>query len=300
MVCRRLRCLGVVAERVVSTLKENLPYISGYPGGLTVLMSVYAGDTSALFKLAVESVYSNTVQPDDFLLVVDGPVPVELDAVIADLKERYPLRIKRLQKNGGLRNALNCGLALIETTWVARADADDINLPKRFECLLAAIRLYGGNLDLIGSAIREVDYDMQTIAERKLPAGQKEIIQFAARRNPFNHMTVVYRLSLAKQCGGYPDLYLKEDYGLWAKMLSAGARVRNLETVLVNATTGKDFYRRRGGWKSALAELRLQRLLVETGLKPKWLAVADFLMRSAVLLSPPAIRRVVYLKMLRS
>lgn len=273
---------------------------SGYPGGITVLMSVYARDNPSLFRRAIASVYANSVLPDDFVLVVDGPVPDELGKVIAEINEQYPLRIHHLPRNGGLRNALNSALALINTTWVARADADDINHAERFAVQLAAIEAFDGELDLVGSAIQEADHDGTPIAVRRMPVKQVDILKFAKRRNPFNHMTVIFRLVLALECGGYPSLHLREDYGLWALMLAKGAKALNIPEVLVTATTGKEFYVRRGGLRSALAEYDLQKLLCKAKIKSIWLAGFDCMVRSAVFIMPPMFRQYIYSKFLRT
>src|SRR5579859_2986747 len=98
----------------------------------TVLMPVYGGDTPERFDRAVDSVYENSLLPDAFCLVVDGPVSPELDLRIAAFAERRKPSLIRLRQNMGLATALNAGLAEIETEWTIRADADDINLLDRF------------------------------------------------------------------------------------------------------------------------------------------------------------------------
>lgn len=93
----------------------------------------------------------------------------------------------------------------------------------------------------------EVDRTGRPIAIRKVPSTEKEIRKFICHRNPFNHMTVAFRRSIVSDLGGYPDIFLKEDYALWACMLSRGVKMTNLEYILVNATAGSEMYRRRGG-----------------------------------------------------
>lgn len=45
-------------------------------------MCVYGKDHPKWFKIAVESVLNQSAKPSEIVLVVDGPVPPELDAVI--------------------------------------------------------------------------------------------------------------------------------------------------------------------------------------------------------------------------
>ena len=156
----------------------------------------------------------------------------------------------------------------IRTTWIVRADADDYNLPQRFRRLAELVRSTP-DIDLVGSAVLEIEADGTPVALREMPAQHADILRFITRRNPFNHMTVVCRHSLVAYCGGYPDIYRREDYALWAKMVKAGARCANLTEVLVHATAGKDMYRRRGGLRYVLAERDLQNLLVQIGVKSR-------------------------------
>jgi glycosyltransferase involved in cell wall biosynthesis len=262
----------------------------------TVLMAVYHRDDPELFELAVNSVFSNTVKPHDFILVVDGPVGVELARVILALERSFPMRIFWLPKNGGLANALNVGLSYVRTEWVLRADADDYNLPYRFERQLTFME---EGVDLFGSAIVEVDKDGQHLGYRVPPCDWSSIRRFAKLRNPFNHMTVGFRVELARRCGGYPNIHLKEDYGLWASMMMNGAKVANSPDALVEATAGRDMYIRRGGWKYAKAEIELQSHLMHCHIKSLFSACVHGGLRAIVFLAPGRIRGFIYEKVLR-
>ncbi|AUJ65724.1 hypothetical protein B9057_15065 (plasmid) [Aestuarium zhoushanense] len=270
-----------------------------FPGGFTVLMAVYHRDSPALFRMAVESVFSNTLQPDAFILVVDGPVSGALEQEIESLKGSFAITVHCLDENIGLAGALNEGLALVATEWILRADADDYNLQHRFSAMAKALAASADRLDLFGSAIVEVDHDGTKLATRRTVENHKDIRKFASKRNPFNHMTVAMRAALARSAGGYPDIFLKEDYALWASLLKLNARTANLPDVLVRATTGRAMYGRRGGLKYALSEIRLQRHLVRCNLKGYSAALVDGLMRSAVFLIPSSLRAFVYTRFLR-
>ena len=114
----------------------------GFLGGFTVLMAVYRSDDLGLFERAVKSVYANTVRPDAFVLVVDGPVPEALHNAIMHQQAKYGLEVLYLPTNVGLARALNAGLMRVHTKWVVRADADDYNVRDRF-ALQAAVMQSG-------------------------------------------------------------------------------------------------------------------------------------------------------------
>lgn len=268
-----------------------------FDGGLTVLMAVYQADDPDLFERALASVYANTLQPDEVLLVVDGPVPSSINGTIDRYVQERGLTVLRLATNGGLANALNKGLKRIQTVWVARADADDFNMPERFERQARAIA-EGGSIDIVGGNILEVERNGTVLAERRVPPDHARIVRYARTRCPFNHMTVVYRHAMVMAVGGYPTL-AKEDYGLWASLLAYGCRAANVPEILVEATAGREMYRRRGGLRYARAEFELQRFLVGKGLKSPLAAVAHGMSRAAVFVLPNRIRGLLYERLLR-
>lgn len=202
------------------------------------------------------------------------------------------------KKNIGIAKALNKGLRLIRYPWVVRADADDFNLKYRFEYLAKAIKK-NPNVDLIGSFILEVGENGEHIAIRSVPLAHKDIIDFLPYRNPFNHMSIAYRLKNVIKVNGYPDIYQKEDYALWATLISRGAIAANIHHVLVHATAGTSMYQRRAGVKSILSEVRLQKILVKFGFQNIVLALVIFMIRSIILILPNFIRGYIYEKFLR-
>ena len=216
----------------------------GFPGGFTVLMALCGKKDPDLFTKALASVFDNDLKPDHMVLVVDGPVDIALGQRVMAAEIDYAVEIIRLEKNQGLATALNTGLKHIRTEWIVRADADDYNLPQRFRRLAELVRS-NPELDLAGSAVLELEMDGTPVAVRDMPLQHDEILRFMKRRNPFNHMTIACRRSLVEYCGGYPDIYGREDYALWAKMVKTGARCANLPQALVHATGGNDMYRRR-------------------------------------------------------
>ena len=54
----------------------------------SVLMSVYHKENPEYLRAAMNSIWEQTVKTDDFVLVCDGPLNPELDAVIAEMQER--------------------------------------------------------------------------------------------------------------------------------------------------------------------------------------------------------------------
>ena len=87
---------------------------------------------------------------------------------------------------------------------------------------------------------------------------------------------VFSKTKLIKSVGGYPNIYLREDYGLWVKLSKEGAIFHNIDEVLVHVNGGKSLYKRRSGFKNAIAEYKLQILLYQCKIKPFLLFIILF------------------------
>ena len=258
-------------------------------------MAVYYKDDAALFKSALQSILNQTSRENELVLVEDGPIPKSLSDVIDTFRTRINIVSVSLAKNSGLAEALNKGLDYITTDIVFRADADDINRPRRFEIQIDYI-LKG--YDLVGSAIQERDNGFD-VAIRTVPLSASKIKNFLKYRNPFNHMTVVFRKSTVLKCGGYPKIFLKEDYALWAAMLARNAKVINLPEILVDANAGHLMYKRRGGLAYVYSEIQMQKYLYNCGFKSMAECLFSGLIRSIVFLMPANLRGLIYLSFLR-
>lgn len=261
-----------------------------------VLMAVYSQDDPVLFNRALTSVYSNSLLPAQVVLVQDGPVGIAISDVITIFQNMPGFELIQLDQNRGLAFALNEGLKHLRHEYVFRADSDDINLFDRFEKQLPLI---ANGLDLLGSSVLEVDRQSKPLAIRMPPLDPCHIRSFLKWRNPFNHMTVVFRLSAVTRAGGYPIIHLKEDYALWATMISKGAICSNMPDVLVHACAGIDMYKRRGGIKYVRSEIAIQKLLIKLRLQTLFGGAIVGLLRSVVFLIPASFRGFIYENLLR-
>jgi len=263
----------------------------------SVLMAVYFRDDPLLVRSSLESIFLNTLQPTELILIQDGPVGAELTAVIEGCANRENFTLIKTPRNNGLAQALNTGLDHIKTEFVVRVDADDFNLPNRFAFQINQLQ---AGFDLVGGSILEVDNLNQPIAVRQPPLTQDDIRAQLPKRNPFNHMTVAFRTNFVRECGGYPDVFLKEDFALWATMISKGARVANTANILVHASAGIEMYQRRGGFRYVKSEVALQRHLLKNGVTTLPNAIVYGVLRSLVFLFPPLLRGWVYENFLRN
>lgn len=216
----------------------------------SVLMLVYKGEEPANFHEAIQSMLDQTVVTNDFVIVCDGPLTKELDAVLDAFVSRYPglFQIVRLPKNIGEGLAGNPGLQACRNELIAKMDSDDISVPDRCEKQLARFAA-NPQLALLGGVIEEFDNRTgKVISIRSTPLDNSGIRRFARRRSPMNNVTVMYRRTAALAAGGYRDLRRGTDYDLYLRMLIHGCYAENLPDTLVKVRVDVGDYRRRASW----------------------------------------------------
>lgn len=269
--------------------------------GFTVLLPVYIRDSPHLFEAALQSVFSNTLLPSEVLVLFDGPVEQSIVNICDRFKNTYKelLKIVSFDKNRGLATVLNDGVIMATNPWVIRADADDINTNDRFY-QLANYQAMHQDLDVLGSYINEFDPLNHSFLTRQVPLTHTEIFRSARFRNPINHMSVAFFKPAFLSVGGYPNIYLKEDYALWVLMLMNSFRFANIPLSLVTATAGKDLMKRRGGVKYLRSEFVLQRYFKQIRFKNTFVYLFDFALRSIVFAMPGMMRYLIYKVLLRN
>jgi glycosyltransferase involved in cell wall biosynthesis len=260
----------------------------------SLLVPVYHGDRPDYLRRAFRSaVDDQTVRPDEVVIVRDGPVGDELARCLSELQASSPVPVTLvpLERNGGLGPALDRGLAASRFDIVARQDADDVSMPRRFEVELPLME----DADIVGSGLLEFVADTgQTVGQRVPPTDLAQIQRYARMHDPFNHPTVVYRKTAVLAAGGYGDLPLMEDYALFARMLMGGARAVNVPEPLVFYRVGEAAFKRRGGRELLRSELRLQREFRRMGFTSRPQYLRNVLIRGGYRLVPWWCRRAVY------
>ncbi len=234
----------------------------------SVAMSVYKSDNAVFFSRALDSITeSQTVIPNEIVLVVDGPVSKEINDVIGKYTKKYGIfKVIRLKKNVGLGRALKVAIENSTYDLIARMDSDDISVPTRFEEQLRYFEL-NPETDVLGGDITEfIGEENNIVGKRVVPLTNDSIREFMKERCGMNHVSVMYKKEAVKQAGGYQDLFWNEDYYLWIRMWLNNAVFANIGSALVNVRVGEDMYRRRGGSKYFKSEKKLQDYMLKYGM----------------------------------
>ena len=213
-------------------------------------MSVYNKTLVDELKQSIDSMLNQTVLCNQFVLVEDGPININLESLIEDYSKKNEglFTVVKLKNNSGLGIALDAGLAECNNELVARMDSDDISLPDRCEKLL---NLFENNpkLALAGTNIDEFyDSPDNVVSSRVVPSDYENIVKFIKRRDPFNHPTVMFKKSEVIRCGGYGAVRWRQDFNLFSRMINMGCYALNIDESLLLFRSNEDNYKRRKSW----------------------------------------------------
>lgn len=267
----------------------------------SVLLSLYYKENPFFLHQSLDSIFNQTLPPDEVILVEDGPLTEELYTAVEKYSQDHPeMKVVPLPENIGLGRALNEGLKHCSHELVARMDTDDIALPDRFEKQISYMAAHP-ECDLLGGQITEFMEDETNIrCSRIVPCTHEKILARLKSRNPFNHMSVVMLRSRVIAVGNYLDWHFHEDYFLWIRMALAGCRFANLPDTLVNVRTGKEMYQRRGGWKYFKDAAALQKYMLDHNMVSPLKYMFNISIRFIThVLMPGKVKMIVYQKLLR-
>ncbi len=262
----------------------------------SILMTVYAAEQPDTFREAIAAGLSQSLRADDFVIVCDGPLTPELDAVLLEYQNAHPdlFQIVRLPVNQGVGTAANIGVDYCRHELIAKMDADDISFPDRCERQVRRF-LEKPELAVLGGQILEFVTDpAQPCSRRQVPCGNPEIRKFARKRQPFNNPSVMYRKSVIQQVGGIRPYSRGEDYDLYVRILHAGYYCENLDEDLVWVRIAGPEADRRVSFHTYKCFIQTRWNAFTLGFSSLW----DFLIacgaETVVYICPPGIQNFIY------
>lgn len=267
----------------------------------SVLLSVYIGESRKNIDLALESVFKQTLMPNQIVLVKDGPLTLELEEVIKKYEILYPniFDVVGLDINQGLGKALNIGLKYCKFDIIARMDTDDICYLNRFE---EQIQFMNSNRDIsvVGCVVQEFNKEPGDLRQfRKLPLTHKDLVKFSKYRNPLSHPSVMFKKKDVLAVGSYIDMPLFEDYYLWTRLIKNGFKIANMENVLLHFRIGNDMVGRRSGFSYFKKELFFLKTLKNLKVLNKAEYIKSIVLKAPLRLLPKSLLELIYKKLLR-
>lgn len=266
----------------------------------TCLMSVYNGEKPDYLACAMKSILNQTVPPREFLIIIDGPLRSELWDVLNRFEhDNSCIKIVPLKKNVGLWNALRVGVEQSAYDLILRMDSDDFSLSTRAEKQLACL-VKNPEIGCCGTNVEEFDAETNNvIAYVDLPCSDADVRNYARRRNPIRHPSLMYRKQDVLRAGNYQKMPFFEDYDLILRMLSSGVVVCNLPYPLVKMRVNNAFYERRGSVRYLRHMCRFRLACAKRGDVSAWQFITSVIPHAAVCIMPNFLRTYVYNKFLR-
>jgi glycosyltransferase involved in cell wall biosynthesis len=168
--------------------------------------------------------------PTDAELLVLDDASSDRTAEIASATGDARVKVFRSSAPSGVAGALNVLLMEARGDFVARMDADDIVLPRRFEFQLTQFRsaldiIFGGVVHF-GTRVR-IPYPSPPLALS--PSAFPSALLIG---NPVAHSTMMARRNLLLELGGYRQC-LAEDYDLWLRAAARGVQISRLALPVV-------------------------------------------------------------------
>ena len=259
----------------------------------SVLMSIYNKETSSNLEQCLNSLLTQTILPTEIVVVLDGNIRDELLLIL----KKYKVRIIKLKHHVGLAQALKIGVSKCKYDLIARMDTDDIALPNRFKLQIKQFQ-EDDTLALVGGQI--VEFDKKGLKNKRIvPTDYKDICIYSKTRNPFNHMTVMFKKNIIINVGNYEDIKGFEDYYLWIKILRSNYKVKNLNDILVKVRIDDNHKKRRGSLKYISYTYKFEKKLY----KQKYINLLQFitnlLIRFSISIIPNKLRVKFYDNILR-
>lgn len=197
-------------------------------GGADITVLIPAWQADATIGRALASVERQTLRPQSILVIDDGSDP----PLNVQHHGHVPLTLHRLAENRGSSAALNAGLALVTTPWVALLDADDEWLPEK---LARQVPLMD-EAELIATGLRFVDAEGHARLDVATePLSRDAMLASLLEDCVIGKPTVLARTGTLRALGGFDEsLAIGEDQQMWLR-IAEHHRIALVPDVLVLA-----------------------------------------------------------------
>ncbi|CAJ2377590.1 MAG: glycosyltransferase [Gammaproteobacteria bacterium] len=193
---------------------------------VSIVMAAY--NEEAHIADAIRSALAQTFGDFELIVVNDGSTDSTVE-IIRSFRDARILCIDN-RENKKLPAALNAGLGIARGKYIARADADDINVPRRLEMQVAFLEKHG-EIGVLGGAYLLLPPHKK--CARRFPKTHDECMRKLAHTPCVAHPTVMMRASALGNVRYNGDYILTEDFRLWVDLAKSGVRFANLPQVLV-------------------------------------------------------------------
>lgn len=223
---------------------------------ISVVMAVY--NAQLYLAEAIESILGQSVSDFEFLIIDDASSDGSKQIIEDYAKSDPRIRLISNPENLGLGASLQKGVEEASGDYIARMDADDISLPKRFEMQLAYLDLHPEILAL-GGDHELVDAQGKIFGELIYPKLPNRIRWNLLLGNGLiaTHPAVLFRKEFFEIYGDYADLRAAQDFDLWSRTLFAQPfPIANINEIVLH-------YRQTDGMITKVDRSRQEQIAIE-------------------------------------
>lgn len=198
------------------------------PPKISVLLPVHNAED--YLENCLDSLIGQTFSDFEIIAIDDKSTDNSLQ-ILKDYAQRdRRIRVFHNETNLKLAKTLNKGICLAQAPLIARMDADDIALPKRFEIQYEFMK-NNPDIDICGTWAQGF---CETNRRYSVPVDHNTIFSALPFFNPMLHPTVIMRTDIL-QNNLYNEAFDRtQDYELWARMLLTGvSKFHNIPKVLL-------------------------------------------------------------------
>lgn len=196
---------------------------------VSVIINAY--NVEPYLRECLDSVLGQTLDDLEVVFVNDGST--DATGAIAETYARRDARVRVVhnERNLGIPATINRALALSRGEFVAKADADDVSMPTRFEKQVAYLRAHP-EVVMVGSSWVWIDQEGRVLGPQQLRASNRQLAQQMRKRCVLVHTGVMVRGELVRRIGYREFFRSSEDYDLFLRLCDHG-EIAVLPEVLV-------------------------------------------------------------------
>lgn len=193
---------------------------------VSILMPVY--NVAPYLREAMDSILVQTFQ--DFELIVLDDCSPDNSAEILDTYTDERIVRYRGEKNMGLSNVLNVGMAMARGEFIARMDSDDLSTPERLATQVAYLDAHP-EVDLCSCGMELFGVKQETWVRE---TNVEDVKITALFHSPILHASSMWRREAFERVGlrFLQEMVPAEDYDMWTRAMAAGLRLVNIPQVM--------------------------------------------------------------------
>jgi glycosyltransferase involved in cell wall biosynthesis len=179
---------------------------------ISVLMPAY--NCGKYITHSIKSILNQTFKEFEFIIIDDGSTD-NTEEIVKGFNDKRIIYHKT--KNKGTSAALNYGLKLCKYDWVARIDADDLNVPTRLETQIKFL-IDNPEYNVVSSWSVYFKDSAKILFLLKEPVEHLDIYDYLDLHNPINQSGVIYRKEIILNEGYNKDFKFNEDFELFHRI----------------------------------------------------------------------------------